>query len=54
MSSFFLLGNIGREKEFGDVLDRKQPFLDSKNINLRKSQNLHFSKGVNPWFWLKM
>ena len=28
-------------------------FLDKRNINLRKLQNLHFSKGVSPWFWSK-
>ena len=25
-------------------------FLDYENIGLIKSQNLHFSKGVSPWF----
>ena len=36
---------------FGDVLDRKQAFLDYRNIDLKKPQNLHLSKGVSPWFW---
>ena len=39
------LGKIGREKVFGDVLDRKLVFLDHKNIAIRKSHNLHLFKG---------
>ena len=31
---------------FGYVLDRKLEFLDHKNVDLKKSQNLNFSKGV--------
>ena len=38
---------------FGNVLDRKLAFLDYKNMDLKKSQNWHFSKGVSPWFWPK-
>ena len=36
------LSNIDREKVFGDVLDRKEVFKDSKNIRLWKTQNLNF------------
>ena len=43
---FFFLGNIGREKVFNDVVDRKLPFLDNKKVDFRKAQNLHFSKGL--------
>ena len=32
-------------KLFGDVLHREIGFLDHKNIDYKKSQNLHFSKG---------
>ena len=46
----FILGKIGQEKVFGNVLDRKLAFLDYKNMDLKKSQNWHFSKGVSPWF----
>ena len=44
MHSFFL-SKISQIKEFDDVLDRELAFLDNKNIDLKKSQNLQFSKG---------
>ena len=50
----FLLGTFLQENVFGDVLYRKLVFFDHKNIDLKKSQNLHFSKGVSPWFWSKI
>ena len=50
---FFLLGNIGRENVFYDILDRKNVFLGYKNNKFKKSKNCHFSKGVNPRFWSK-
>ena len=49
--SFFLsfyLGKIGQENVFYDILDRKNVFLDYKNINLKHSKNWNFSKGVSP------
>ena len=49
----FVLGNIGEENAFYDILERKNTFLRYKNKNFRKSKNQHFSKGVNPWFWSK-
>ena len=41
---------------FGDVLGRILACLDYKKKTSikKKSQNLHFSKGVSPWFWLKI
>ena len=39
---------FGLEKEFCGVLGKKQAFLDPKNPDLKKCQNLHFSKGVSP------
>lgn len=39
---FFSLGNIGLEEVFSDVLDRKRPFLDNKNVDFIKAQTLHF------------
>ena len=45
------LGNIDQENAFYDILDRKIAFLGYKNKKFKKSQNAHFSKGVNPWFW---
>ena len=39
---------------FGNVLNRKLAFLDYKNMDLNKSQNWNFSKGVIPWFRPKL
>ena len=44
---------MDQEKTFGEILDRKEAFLDYQHIDLQKSQNLHFSEGVSPWFWSK-
>ena len=52
-SNSFLLGIIGEENVFYDILDRKNAFLGDKMKNLKKSKNWHFSKGVNRWFWSK-
>ena len=49
----FFLGNIGQENVFYDILERKNAFLGYKNKKFKKSENWHFSKGVNPWFWPK-
>ena len=35
----FLLGNIGQENVFYDILQRKNAFLGYKNKNLKKSKN---------------
>ena len=42
------LGQTGREELFGNVLNRIIAFLDCKNINIKPSQNLHFSKRLSP------
>ena len=47
----FFLGNIGQENVFYDILERENAFLGYKNKKFKKSENCHFSKGVNPWFW---
>ena len=39
---------MDQEKVFGDVLVRKQAFLDNRNVDLRKQENWHFCKGVSP------
>ena len=52
-SNFFFLGNIGQENVVYDILERKNAFLGYKNKKSKKSQNGHFSQGVNPWFWSK-
>ena len=50
----FLLGNIGQEKVFYDILEQKNVFLGCKNQKFKKWKNWDFSKGVNPWFWWKI
>ena len=49
----FLLGNIGQENVFYDILQRKNACLGYKNKKFKKSKHWHFSKGVKPWFWSK-
>ena len=49
----FLLGNIGQENVFYDLLEGESAFLGYKKHSFKKSKNWHFSKGVNPWFWSK-
>ena len=49
----FFLGDIGQENIFFDILEQKNAFLSYKNKSFKKSKNWHFSKGVNPSFWLK-
>ena len=49
----FFLDNIVQENVFYDILERKNAFLGYKNKNYKQSENSHFSKGVNTWFWSK-
>ena len=49
----FFLGNIGQQKFFYDILERKKAFVGYKNKKFTKSKNWHSSKGVNPWFCSK-
>ena len=51
--NFFFLGNIGQEKVFYVILERKNAFLGYKKKKFKKSKNCHFSNEVNPWFWSK-
>ena len=44
----FVLCKIHPEKVFGDVLVRKQDFLDNINMDLKRTQNWHFCKGDSP------
>ena len=44
----FVLCKIHPEKVFGDVLFRKQAFLDNINMDLKRRQNWHFCKGDSP------
>ena len=52
-SNFFFLGNIGQENVFYEILEQKNAFLAYKNKKFKMSENWHFSKRVNPWFWCK-
>ena len=45
-----ILGLVGKENVFYDILERKNPFLGYKNKKLKKSKTEDFSKGVRPWF----
>ena len=44
----FVLCKIHPEKGFGDVLVRKQAFLENINMDLKRSQNWHFCKEDSP------
>ena len=47
----FILGLIGQENVFVNILEGKKGFLDSKITKLKKSNIWYFSKGVSPWFF---
>ena len=42
--SNFVLGSIGQENVFYDILERKNDFLGYKNKKFKKSKNWHVSK----------
>ena len=50
----FILGSIGQENVFHDILEAKHAFLGCKSKKLKKSKNWGFSKRVSPWFWSKI
>ena len=49
----FFLANVGQENVIYDILERKNASLAYKIKNFKKTNNCHFFKGVNPWFWSK-
>ena len=49
----FFSSNIRQEHLFYDILQRENAFLGYKNKKSKNSKNLHFCRGVNPWFWSK-
>ena len=51
----FIFGKKGKKQVFGDILERKNAFLDYKNKKQKKkkSKNWPFSTVVSPWFWFK-
>ena len=42
-----------QERVLCDGYEGKEAFLDHKNIGSKNYQNLHFFKGVSPWFLSK-
>ena len=50
----FILGNIGQENVFYDILERKNAFPSYKNKKFKNWKNCEFSKPVSPWFWSKI
>ena len=52
-SNFSSLGNIDQENVSCDYVERKNAFLGYKSKRFKKSENWHFSAGVNPSFWSK-
>ena len=49
----FVLGNIGEENDFYDLVEQKNACPGYQNKKFKKSKNWHFSKRVNPWFLSK-
>ena len=50
---FFLLGIMGQENVFDEILERKQAFLDYKKKRLEQIDKLGFFKVISPWFLVK-
>ena len=46
----FILGNIGQENVFYDLLERKNAFLGYKKKKFKNSKNWRFSKGKGDVF----
>ena len=53
-SKKFIIGKIGHENVFENILENKKAFQGYKNKKLIKLKNWDFSKGVSPWFWSKI
>ena len=52
--SFFIFVQNRKKQQFGNVLDRKQCYIDQKTDTYKKWKNLYSSRGVSPWFWSKI
>ena len=44
---------MDQEKAFYEGSERKEVSLDQENVGSKNNQNLHFFKGVSPWFLSK-
>ena len=51
--NLLFLCKIGQEKVFLKVPKKKSLFRRKKKIGSKNNQNLHFFKGVSPWFLSK-
>ena len=51
--NFKFLCKMDQGKVFCEGSEGKETFLDHKSIGLKSHQNLHFFKGVSPWFLSK-
>ena len=47
---FFLLGNIGQENVFNNILERKKRLSSLSKEKVKKVEKLTIFQGVNPWF----
>ena len=50
-SNSFLLGNIGQENVFYDILEGKRAFLGYEIKKFKKLKNWDFFEGINPWLF---
>ena len=50
----FIIGKIAQHSVFESILEKKKPFPDYKNKELKKSKIWHFSKEVTKWFQSKI
>ena len=44
---------MDQEIVFFEDSERRETFLEENNIGSKNHQNLHFFKGVSPWFLKK-
>ena len=49
----FILGILGQESVFHDIVEGKNAFRGYKNKMFKNSKNWDFFKG-GPWFWSKI
>ena len=50
----FFLGNIGQEKVFHNILEKKTPFYPIKTTNYKSQKSNIFPEGLTHGFGLKM
>ena len=50
----FILGILGLENVFHDIVEGKNAFLGYKNKMFKNSKIWGFFKGGSPWFWSKI